>query len=228
MHLRTPYPGTALCSCLDFALSEDASCPHMQALDAFIATDPGRAASGGQPHRDAARRAPSSAVAARPRMPDGLERAGRRVAGRAGGRDGRSRRAAIAARGARGRPRPVGRRIGVDPPGGCARCPVARAAAGEPAAAGPGQPCAAGAAAAAAVAMGRRAVRGLCRALHPGRLRAAAARAAGAGRSDLVAPALWPAARAGADGVRGAGPLAPRTARRRLGLQPDGDRQPGD
>jgi len=44
LHLRTPYPGTALCSCLDFALSEDASCPHVQALDAFIATDPGRAA----------------------------------------------------------------------------------------------------------------------------------------------------------------------------------------
>jgi nucleotide-binding universal stress UspA family protein len=37
---RSPDAGTALCSCLDFALSEDASCPHVQALQQQLSTRP--------------------------------------------------------------------------------------------------------------------------------------------------------------------------------------------
>ena len=37
---RSPAAGTALCTCLDFALSEDALCPHVQALQDHLATQP--------------------------------------------------------------------------------------------------------------------------------------------------------------------------------------------
>jgi hypothetical protein len=42
--LRSPHPGTAVCTCLDFALSEQADCPHVQALSAWLQADAGRAA----------------------------------------------------------------------------------------------------------------------------------------------------------------------------------------
>ncbi len=42
--LRAAGPGTALCSCLDFALSEDASCPHVEAVHTQWLADPDRAA----------------------------------------------------------------------------------------------------------------------------------------------------------------------------------------
>jgi hypothetical protein len=42
--LRAAAPGTALCTCLDFALSEDATCPHVQALLTQVQADPNRAA----------------------------------------------------------------------------------------------------------------------------------------------------------------------------------------
>lgn len=42
--LRSSQPGTSVCSCLDFALSESADCPHLQALAAQIQADAARAA----------------------------------------------------------------------------------------------------------------------------------------------------------------------------------------
>jgi hypothetical protein len=42
--LRSPHPGTAVCTCLDFALSERADCPHVQALWAYLQADADRAA----------------------------------------------------------------------------------------------------------------------------------------------------------------------------------------
>lgn len=42
--LRSPHPGTAVCTCLDFALSEHADCPHVQALMSHLQADAGRAA----------------------------------------------------------------------------------------------------------------------------------------------------------------------------------------
>lgn len=42
--LRSSHPGTAACSCLDFALSEHADCPHVQALTAHLQADADRAA----------------------------------------------------------------------------------------------------------------------------------------------------------------------------------------
>ena len=42
--LRGARAGAAWCTCLDFALSEDASCPHVLALHAWIQGDAGRAA----------------------------------------------------------------------------------------------------------------------------------------------------------------------------------------
>lgn len=41
--LRSAAAGTDWCSCLDFALSEDASCPHVQALRQHLQADPERA-----------------------------------------------------------------------------------------------------------------------------------------------------------------------------------------
>jgi len=42
--LRSPHPGTAVCTCLDFALSEHADCPHVQALMSHLQADADRAA----------------------------------------------------------------------------------------------------------------------------------------------------------------------------------------
>jgi hypothetical protein len=42
--LRSPHPGTAVCTCLDFALSEHADCPHVQALWSHLQADADRAA----------------------------------------------------------------------------------------------------------------------------------------------------------------------------------------
>lgn len=42
--LRSPHPGTAVCTCLDFALSEQADCPHVQALWSHLQADADRAA----------------------------------------------------------------------------------------------------------------------------------------------------------------------------------------
>lgn len=42
--LRSPHPGTAVCTCLDFALSEHAECPHVQALWSHLQADADRAA----------------------------------------------------------------------------------------------------------------------------------------------------------------------------------------
>lgn len=41
--LRNAYPGTALCTCLDFALSESGDCPHVQAVNAYLQADRARA-----------------------------------------------------------------------------------------------------------------------------------------------------------------------------------------
>jgi len=42
--LRSPQPGSSVCSCLDFALSDGADCPHLQALMAQLEGDAARAA----------------------------------------------------------------------------------------------------------------------------------------------------------------------------------------
>jgi hypothetical protein len=42
--LRSPHAGTAVCTCLDFALSEHADCPHVQALWSQLQADAERAA----------------------------------------------------------------------------------------------------------------------------------------------------------------------------------------
>ncbi len=44
VELRNAYPGTASCTCLDFALSEHADCAHVQALGAYLQADAQRAA----------------------------------------------------------------------------------------------------------------------------------------------------------------------------------------
>lgn len=40
--LRSPFAGTAWCTCLDFELSEHADCPHLQALTSTLQADPAR------------------------------------------------------------------------------------------------------------------------------------------------------------------------------------------
>ncbi len=43
VRLRSAYPGTGWCSCLDFALSEHGDCPHLRAVMAAVQADPARA-----------------------------------------------------------------------------------------------------------------------------------------------------------------------------------------